>query len=353
MLPHFGAQHWGAASPAAIPQPHTSCPMAGGELSVAAWGGVQLEGGGHHQAVSAPPGHKPRVSAPSCLHGGWGQGWHPAGVLLNPSLCQGLGAMPVWGSGGDVGQQGVWDGVSHGCPSALTHGCTLSAAASPPLAPAHCSTWSRTKNAGTSPARGARCQPRGRRHPVLPAAASGGAWAAPKGTGILRGVWAPHAPWALAQRGVQEGADTSTRAGSPAPSLPSAGAGTHQNIETGRRKTSPEGGWCHRKPQPSGAEDRRRRFLPASALHALVHPLHGTSQHTALVHLCTCSLHAQTPARTPGRVLVSMHARPAAAPPGLAGHWLTPLTHIPSRAHAPPRFPAGPCSPPGHSSCLW
>lgn len=104
MLPHFGAQHWGAASPAAIPQPHTSCPMARGELSVAAWGGVRLEEGGHHQAVSAPPGHKPRVSAPSYLYGGWGQGWHPAGVLLNPSLCQGLGAMPLWGPGGDVGQ---------------------------------------------------------------------------------------------------------------------------------------------------------------------------------------------------------------------------------------------------------
>lgn len=141
--------------------------------------------------------------------------------------------------------------------------------------------------------------------PRPPCCCLGGAGAALKGTGTLRGVWAPHAPWAPAQCGVQEGADTSTRAGSPALSLPSAGAGTHQNSETGRRKTSPEGGWCHRKPQPSGAEDRRRRFLPASALHALVHPLRGTSQHTALVHVlaaCTdTSTHSWTCARVHAR----------------------------------------------------
>lgn len=256
----------------------------------------------------------------------------------------------------------MWDGVSHGCPNALTHGCTLSAAASPPLAPAHCSTWSRTKNAGTSPAQGG--------HGASPGAAGtpsslllprGGSGLLPKGRGPcgVSGHPTHHGLWhSVGCRRAQTRAPIQAPQHRPCP-LP--GPAPTKTSRPGGGKQAPRAGGATGNPSPAGlrtgggASSRPQRctrlctlsVAPRSTLHLCAHTHVLAARTDTSTHSWTCAhVHARSP-RPP------LHAQPAAAPPGLAGRWFTPLTHIPSRAHAPPRFPAGPRSPPGHSSCLW
>lgn len=208
---------------------------------------------------------------------------------------------------------------------------------------------------------GARCQPRGRRHPVLPAAASGEPGLLPKGQGScgVSGHPTHHGLWhSVGCRRAQTRVPVQASQHRPCP-LP--GPAPTKTSRPGGGKQAPRAGGATGNPSPAGlrtgggASSRPRHctrlctlsVAPRSTLHLCTHTHVLAACTDTSTHSWTCArVHARSP-RPP------LHAQPAAAPPGLAGHWLTPLTHIPSRAHAPPRFPAGPRSPPGHSSCLW
>lgn len=270
----------------------------------------------HGSPTLLPTGHLPN---PACTKGrgraGAPCGTDPAEPEPVPRAGDDAGAGPrgpAWG--GRRGGHGA--ACPAGLPHALTHGRTLSVAASPPracpllhLEP--CQECGRlTRPGGTVPARS-------HGHPSArpPRHCLGGArGCCQRGMGVGRVAGGPTAP--LAQRGARDDAETGARACSHMAPLPSTcpaplpGLAPTEAAEAGgRRKRIPTGGLCRRNPRPRagwGQEEMLPPGLvpaPACATPRAPPPQTGTR---TLAHARVCSLCTQTPAHT----LTPLHARP-------------------------------------------